>query len=42
MESLRNNESSRTRSHCGQGKGDLDNALPKKGFVGYGADGRRE
>lgn len=41
MEHWRENKSSRTRSHS-QGKGDLDNALPKKGLVGFGADRRRE
>lgn len=30
------------QGHCRQEKGDFDNALPKKGFVGFGADGRRE
>lgn len=41
MEHLRH-KSSRTRSHCSLGKGDLDNALPKKGLIGFGADRRRE
>lgn len=41
MEHLRH-RSSRTRSRCSQGKGDLENALPKKGLVGFGADRTRE
>lgn len=39
---FKNYKSSRTRSLCSQGKGDLVNALPKKGLVGFGADRRRE
>lgn len=35
-------KSSRTRTRCCQGKGDFDNACPKKGLLGFGTDRRRE